>query len=477
MRKTKIVCTLGPASGDRATIAAIMDAGMDVARLNFSHGTRESHGETMKLVREAARAAGREVAVLQDLPGPKIRSGAGETIELEKDAAVDVIPGLDETRPGSIGCSYADLGRELTPGDRIMLSDGTLELVVIESAPERVRARVVREGQLKTRQGINLPGAKLGVRSPTDEDLAFLEWGLSYDVDYVALSFVQSAEDVKKAREAAGKRERDVRFIAKIERPEATQDLDNILDAADGIMVARGDLGVELPPERVPNLQREIIRRANLANKPVITATQMLESMTEHSRPTRAEVSDVAHAIWEGTDAVMLSGETASGRYPVRACAMMARIAEAAESECEGTRAAGEVCRSAPHESTEDVIGLGAELLASRLGAVAIAAITFSGNTARYVSMSRPECPILGLSPDERARRRMALYRGVMPVGTPRLTGPEELARESARVTREMGLGSEGGLVVLVYGEPVGSGVKANTLRLTRIGQGVEGDT
>jgi pyruvate kinase len=477
MRKTKIVCTLGPASSDKATISALIDAGMDVARLNFSHSTPETHAATMKLVREAAAEAGKEVAVLQDLPGPKIRSGSGETVELEKNGEVEVVPGRDETMPGSIGCTYADLGRELAAGDRIMLSDGTLELEVLDSAPERVRARVVREGTLKPRQGMNLPGAKLGVRSPTLDDIRFLKWGLNNEVDYVALSFVQSADDLRKAREAAGERAGDLRLIAKIERPEATHDLDDILDVADGIMVARGDLGVELPPEQVPNLQREIIRSANLANKPVITATQMLESMTEHSRPTRAEVSDVAHAIWDGTDAVMLSGETASGRHPLKACAIMERIARSAEGEYTEGERAGDACRRAPHESAQDVIGLGAELLAGRLGAVAIAAITFSGNTARYVSMSRPECPILGLSPAARARRRMALYRGVMPLAIPRLAGPEELARESARVTREMGLGAEGDLVVLVYGEPVGSGVKANTLRLARIGGSLEGGT
>ena len=469
MRKTKIVCTLGPASSSAGTIRALIDAGMDVARLNFSHGSPETHGATMKLVREAAAEAGKEVGVLQDLPGPKIRSGSGESIELEKDAEVEVIPGRDETHPGSIGCVYADLGRELSSGDSIMLSDGTLELEVIESSPERVRARVVREGTLKTRQGMNLPGAKLSVRSPTDEDLDFLKWGIAQGVDYVALSFVQSAEDVKRAREAAGSHAGDVRFIAKIERPEAAEDIDGILDVADAIMVARGDLGVELPPEAVPNIQREIIRQANLADKPVITATQMLESMTEHSRPTRAEVSDVAHAIWDGTDAVMLSGETASGLYPVESACLMARIAEEAERE-DGLRAPSPTI-SAEHTGTEDVIGMAAELLARELGAVCIVAFTMSGNTARFVSMSRPACPILGLSPDERARRRMTLYKGVFPKAVGKgLERAALLARRARRMTLDVGLGAEGDLIVLVYGEPVGSGVRANTVRLARIG-------
>jgi pyruvate kinase len=328
MRKTKIVCTLGPASSDAATIAKLIDAGMDVARLNFSHGAPESHGEVMARVREASRAAGKPIAILQDLPGPKIRTGTGPDVELEEGAEVSVLPGADATEPGRIGCTYADLGRELSTGKRILLSDGLLELEVLDSGAEEIRCRVARGGTLRARQGMNLPGAELSARPPTERDLELLKWGLDAGVDYVALSFVKGGEDIARAKAAAGERARDVRFIAKIEREEALSCLDGILDATDAVMIARGDLGVEMPPERVPNLQRDLIRRANAADKPVITATQMLESMIEHARPTRAEVSDVAHAIWDGTDAVMLSGETATGRYPVESASLMSRIAE-----------------------------------------------------------------------------------------------------------------------------------------------------
>ncbi len=465
MRKTKIVCTLGPASSDTETIAKLIDAGMDVARLNFSHGSPDSHGETMKRVRDAARAAGREIAVLQDLPGPKIRTGAGDPVELVSGEEVSILPGVETTLPGRIGCTYRELGRELSEGGRVMLSDGLIELEVLESKPDRVRCRVARGGVLNGRQGVNLPGANLSARPPTDEDLEFIKWGLDNGVDYIALSFVKGADDIRRAREAAGDRAKDVRFIAKIERAEALDDLDAILDAADAVMIARGDLGVELPPEKVPALQRDMIRRSNAADKPVITATQMLESMIEHARPTRAEVSDVAHAIWDGTDAVMLSGETATGRYPVESAALMSRVAECAEGEIRGE---GILSAHAPARGAQDVIGMASSLVARCLGARAIVAATMSGETARFCSMARPGCPILGLSPVERSRRRMALYRGVIPAGIESMNDTEAAA-EAARASVRRLLGAKDGLAVLVYGEPVGSGVAANTVRLVKI--------
>ncbi len=481
MRKTKIVCTLGPASSDAETIAKLIDAGMDVARLNFSHGTPESHGEVMARVREASRAAGKPVAILQDLPGPKIRTGTGPDVGLEEGAEVSVLPGVDFTEPGRIGCTYAELGRELSPGKRILLSDGLLELEVLDSNPDEVRCRVARGGTLPARQGMNLPGAELSARPPTERDLELLRWGLDAGVDYVALSFVKGGDDVARAREAAGDRAKDVRFIAKIEREEALSHLDGIFHEADAVMIARGDLGVEMPPERVPNLQRDLIRRANAADKPVITATQMLESMIEHARPTRAEVSDVAHAIWDGTDAVMLSGETATGRHPVECAALMSRIAEWAEREVGAAPVQG---GPAPHTSVEDVIGMAAELVARYLGSRAIVAATLSGETARYASMARPRCAVVALSPLEATRRRVALYRGVIPVAIDEMKDTETLAEAARRAVGSLfgdgpgpahcagpksGAGAPG-IAVLVYGEPVGSGVKANTVRLVRVG-------
>ncbi|MHC4201120.1 MAG: pyruvate kinase [Planctomycetota bacterium] len=469
MRKTKIVCTIGPASSDEATIAKLIDAGMDVARLNFSHNTLEWHGEILRLVREAARAAGREIAVLQDLPGPKIRTGDGGEIVLIDDTEVDILPGVKVTDEGKIGCSYAELGRELSAGSAILLSDGFLELEVLESTPERVRCRVARGGLLKTRQGMNLPGADLSARPPTDEDVEFIKWGIEAGVDYVALSFVKGAEDIERAREAAGDGAKDVRFVAKIERQEAAENLENlneILKTADAIMVARGDLGVELPPEQVPGRQREIIRHANAADKPVITATQMLESMVSRARPTRAEVSDVAHAIWDGTDAVMLSGETATGRYPVESCSLMERIAREAERESADEGVLG---AHTPASGAEDVIGMASDLVARSLGAKAIVAATMSGDTARFCSMARPACPVLALSPLERARRRMALYRGVLPVRIESMDETEALADVARRAGRQLGLAEAGDLLVLVFGEPVGTGAKANTVRVVHV--------
>ena len=466
MRKTKIVCTIGPASSDEATIARLIDAGMDVARLNFSHNTLEWHGEVLRLVREAARASGREIAVLQDLPGPKIRTGDGGEIVLIDDTEVDILPGVNVTDEGEIGCSYAELGGELSAGSSILLSDGFLELEVLESTPERVRCRVMRGGLLKSRQGMNLPGADLSAHPPTEEDVEFIKWGIEAGVDYIALSFVKGAEDVERAREAAGDGAKDVRFVAKIERKEALDGLDDILDAADAIMVARGDLGVELPPEQVPSRQRDMIRSANAADKPVITATQMLESMISRARPTRAEVSDVAHAIWDGTDAVMLSGETATGRYPVESCSLMERIAREAEREAPGEGVLG---GHALAGGAQDVMGVASSLVARSLGAKAIVAATMSGDTARFCSMARPACPILALSPVERARRRMALYRGVIPV---RIEGMDEtgaLADVARRAGRQLGFAEAGDLLVLVFGEPVGTGVKANTVRVVHV--------
>ncbi len=480
MRKTKIVCTLGPASSDAGTIAKLIDAGMDVARLNFSHGSPESHGEVMARVREASRAAGKPVAILQDLPGPKIRTGSGPDLILKDDDEVSVLPGVETTAPGRIGCTYAELGRELSPGKRIMLSDGLLELEVLGSTAEEVRCRVARGGTLRARQGMNLPGAELSAHPPTERDLEFLKWGLDAGVDYVALSFVKSGEDIARARAAAGDRARDVRFIAKIEREEALSRLDGILEETDAVMIARGDLGVEMPPERVPNLQRDLIRRANAADKPVITATQMLESMIEHARPTRAEVSDVAHAIWDGTDAVMLSGETATGRHPVESAALMSRIAEWAERESSACLAP---VKQDAHTSVEDVIGMAAELVARYLGSTAIVAATLSGDTARYASMARPACAVVGLSPIESTRRRMALYRGVIPGAIDEMKDTEALADAARRAVRSLFGEGEGkgagasGIAVLVYGEPVGAGVKANTVRLVNVGDGEGGDS
>lgn len=463
MRKTKIVCTLGPASEDPEVITSLIQAGADVIRLNFSHADVDWHRRSAERVRKIAAELGKHVAILVDLPGPKIRTSDGETVALTAGEMLRVVPGA-ETARGTIGTSCARLPKEVRPGDRILLSDGMLELAVEQTGEKEILCRVVRGGTLKPRQGINLPGVRLSVGSPTDEDIELLQAGLEMGADYVAISFVRSSEDVEKTRAAAGSKAPGVRFIAKIERPEAIEDIDAILAAADAVMVARGDLGVELPPEEVPGLQRMLIEKAWAADKPVITATQMLESMTENVRPTRAEVSDVAHAVWDGTDAVMLSAETASGRYPVEAAAVCARVAEEAEKLLLEKRP-----RPPEPSCAEDVIGMGAGMLSRELNAAAVAVATLSGNSARFVSMARPGAPILALSPEESTCRRAALYWGVSPERLAILSGPEELSGEATKAARRTLGVPEGSLVVLVYGAPLGSGAPANTLRLLRV--------
>ncbi|MBO9339964.1 pyruvate kinase [Chloroflexus sp. MS-CIW-1] len=459
MRRTKIVATLGPATSTPERIAGLIRAGMNVARLNFSHGTHAEHAARIAMVRRAAAEAGRHVAILQDLQGPKIRTGP-----LENGQPVELVAGqrfVITTEPivgnaNRVSTTYRALPLDVRPRDRILLSDGLIELVVIGHTDTEVETEVVHGGRLREHQGINLPGVRVSAPAATEKDFVDLAFGLEQGVDYVALSFVRRASDVREVKEFIRRAGKQTPVIAKIERPEALDVLPEILAEADGIMVARGDLGVEMPPERVPIVQKQIIAAANRAMLPVITATQMLESMIHNPRPTRAEASDVANAILDGTDAVMLSGETAAGAYPIEAVQMMALIADAVEDSLIGsphsTSPRWEITTA---QSTPRAIAAAACTIANALPVRFIVVLTQSGASARLVSHYRPQVPILAFCPSEETARRTSLYWGVTPIVIEARDRLDELEQQIVRHMRDMGIVQRGDLIVLSGGHPV----------------------
>ena len=459
MRRTKIVATLGPATSTPERIAGLIRAGMNVARLNFSHGTHAEHAARIAMVRRAAAEAGRHVAILQDLQGPKIRTGP-----LENGQPVELVAGqrfVITTEPivgnaNRVSTTYRALPLDVRPRDRILLSDGLIELVVIGHTDTEVETEVVHGGRLREHQGINLPGVRVSAPAATEKDFVDLAFGLEQGVDYVALSFVRRASDVREVKEFIRRAGKQTPVIAKIERPEALDVLPEILAEADGIMVARGDLGVEMPPERVPIMQKQIIAAANRAMLPVITATQMLESMIHNPRPTRAEASDVANAILDGTDAVMLSGETAAGAYPIEAVQMMALIADAVEDSLIGsphsTSPRWEITTA---QSTSRAIAAAACTIANALPVRFIVVLTQSGSSARLVSHYRPQVPILAFCPSEETARRTSLYWGVTPIVIEARDRLDELEQQIVRYMRDMGIVQRGDLIVLSGGHPV----------------------
>ena len=466
MRRTKIVCTIGPASQAPEMLERLVEAGMDVARLNFSHGTHEGHGRVMQTIRQIEERRGRPVAVLQDLAGVKLRIGeiAGGTVTLEAG-----VPFVLTTRrvPGDareVSIEHPDLTRSVRPGDRILLADGDLELAVVETTPDEIRCRVIVGGPLSSRKGIHLPSRSIDAPAMTDKDRADLEFGIAQGVDYVALSFVRTAADIHNARRFLDERRAAIPLIAKIEKHEALDNLDAILPLVDGIMVARGDLGIETPLEHVPLLQKMLLARSNRAGVPAITATQMLRSMVDNPRPTRAEVTDVANAIFDGTDAVMLSEESAIGRYPVEAVSTMARIAEDAESGFPFERWAARVDEAVIRDAPE-AIADAACALARDIGAAAIVACTQSGSTARRIARHRPSQPVLALTPLLLTYRRLALVWGVVPVhvGMPGSTD-EAMARVPA-IALETGLVRPGDSIVITAGIPMGTAGSTNSIR------------
>jgi pyruvate kinase len=484
MRRAKIVATIGPASAAPETLEKLFQLGLDVARLNFSHGRQEDHAQVLDRLRAASRHLGKAVAVLQDLQGPKIRTGpleaggAGVMLRPGQEIVITTegeIPGNERL----LSTTYRHLAEDVRPGDRLLIDDGLIELRVLATDGVRARAEVVEGGMLGEHKGINLPGVTLRAEALSEKDRADLAFGISHGVDYVALSFVRSPEDVGLCRFEMERMGRVVPIVAKIEKPEALERLDAIIAAADGVMVARGDLGVEILPERVPTLQKEICRKANAAGKPVIIATQMLNSMIEHPRPTRAEASDVANAIWDGADAVMLSGETASGRFPLAAVQMMDRIVREAEAAV------------APHEiritpasarpglgarQIGDVVCAAACDAAAVSGAVAICCFTLRGETARQLARHRPSMPVVAFSPDQNIRRRLALYWGVLPKVMEPVKNSDLMAELVAQQLVQEGLAAAGDRIVLVYGSPLGVPGHTNSIRLHEVEAGGERD-
>ncbi|MEZ4422398.1 MAG: pyruvate kinase [Gemmatimonadota bacterium] len=467
--RTKIVCTLGPASSSPETVRALIEAGLDVARVNMSHGTHEEHARVIETLRVEAAAAGRPVGILVDLQGPRIRVG-------HLDAPVDLVEGArvvfapEETAgTGELPTTYDPLASEVRPGDLLLLDDGLLELRCTGTSGERAEFEVLRGGVLKSHKGMNLPGVALGAPSLTEKDLLDLDFALQHNVEFVGLSFVRAASDVQRVKEIVAER---ALVVAKIEMAIALRDLEAILAATDAVMVARGDLGVELPFEQVPLAQKRIVQAANLYGRPVITATQMLESMIEHPRPTRAEASDVANAILDGTDAVMLSGETAVGRYPVGAVRAMVRIAsevERAGAERLASRlgALGSDVQRHGASIREHAIASATAEAARRLKAPAIVVITRSGFSARLVSSYRVPVPIFGVCTDPLRYRELSLVWGVVPV----LADPDEVSYESLteigkRAVVTSGVGSPGESIVVTSGFPFHRTGSTNTLRI-----------
>jgi pyruvate kinase len=453
--RTKIVVTLGPASERPDTLRRLIEAGVDVFRLNFSHGDHDSHANYIRLIRQAAAASPWPVAVMQDLQGPRIRTGAlrsHQPVLLEQGADVVLRPGDFEGDAHELAVTYERLPADVRPGSRILLKDGLIELEVLSTDGHQARCRVAVGGWLLEHQGMNLPGVELSIPSPTPKDIEDLRFGLEQQVDYVAMSFVRAGDDVRRLKDEMARRGARVPVIAKIERPEAVENVADILSVSDGLMVARGDLGIEMPAEAVPAAQKKLIRAANCAGLPVITATQMLESMVDSPRPTRAEASDVANAILDGTDAVMLSAETSIGKYPVEAVRVMDSIARNIEDlmRQEGRPARQDVA-SAP-DLQEHALASAACAVADQLQAAAIVPFTMTGSTARYVSQRRPGPPIYALTPDARTYRRLALVWGVWPVMLDMFESTDEMIERGTRRLRELGLASQGDTVVCVAG-------------------------
>ena len=472
MLRTKIVCTLGPSSATPEVIGALVSAGLDMARINMSHGSHETHERTIGLVREAALAAGRPVAVLADLAGPKIRVGdLAESIPLVPGQRVVLVPSGTESN-GEIPTTYPALAHDLKPGNRVLLDDGLLELEACPSEGRKAVLTVVRGGMLRSRKGINLPGVNVAAPSLTPKDEVDLDFALRCGVEYVGLSFVRRASDVTALQEKVKRR---ALVIAKIEKASALADIEEVLAEADGVMVARGDLGVELPFEQVPLAQKKIIQAANYFGRPVITATQMLESMIEQPRPTRAEASDAANAVLDGTDALMLSGETATGKYPIQACEALVRIAR--EIERSGVLERGPRYLTRPGDGgrsgaspREHAIASATVEAARQMGAPAILVITRSGFSARLVSSYRPAIPIFAICNDPETFRQLAPVWGVRPVlWTEPDVSYESLTSFGKKCVLESGLGRQGDVVVVTAGVPFHTSGSTNTMRVEQL--------
>ena len=472
MRKTKIVCTLGPATNDVEIMKQLIQNGMDAARINFSHGTYETHAETIAKLKQAREELNAPIPLILDTKGPEIRvkTFKEDKVRLEEDATFTLTTREVEGDENIVSVTYADLPKDVHRGSRILIDDGLIELKVDDITETDVVCKVVNGGVVKSRKGVNLPGVEVNLPSLMEKDIEDLKFGVENGFDIVAASFIRSAEDVLKIRRVleengAG----SVEIIAKIENQQGVENIDKILEASDGIMVARGDLGVEIPPEEVPLVQKILIAKANRIGKPVITATQMLESMVHSPRPTRAEANDVANAIFDGSDAIMLSGETAAGAYPLEAVATMARIALKAESGVDYAAKLANTTEPARVNIT-NAISMAACATAAELKTAAITTVTKSGFTARMISRYRPACPLIASTSDETVWRQMNLIWGCKPM---LYTG--ELPRggvfdTALEIAVKSGLLKNGDTVVSALGMPLGFSGATNTLRVDIVG-------
>ncbi|MDP2471742.1 MAG: pyruvate kinase [Candidatus Palauibacterales bacterium] len=474
IRRAKIICTIGPASRDPETFRLLVDAGMDAVRVNFSHSSHEDAAETFRLARETARDVGRPLAVLADLQGPKIRVGVlpePRSIEQGRTYVFEALHDADAgASGGAIPITYPDLTAEMEPGDRLLFDDGAIAFVVEETDGTRVTARARTNGTLQSRKGLNLPGKALAVPSITEKDRLDLQFALEHGVDYVALSFVRRAADLEELR---GLVSDDVLIIAKIEKEQAVQNLAEIVSLSDGVMVARGDLGVELDFEEVPIVQKRLLRLSQESISIGITATQMLESMTHSPRPTRAEVSDVANALLDGTDVVMLSGETAVGDYPVEAVQTMDRVARRIESETgfldEPSDFGPRDSRSGVHRTVPGAIAGAAVEATHRLGAPFLITLTTSGFTARLIAAQRPRVPILAVTDNERTYRQLALAWGVVPIHHDEAVSYDGMLSHARTYAFEHGLAEPGRNCVVTAGMPFHEPGTTNYMRVEKL--------
>jgi len=470
LKKTKIIATFGPACSEPATVRQLIEAGVNIFRLNFSHGDHEQHAGFISTIRSVSGQLSRPTAILGDLCGPKIRIGSFPEGKVELEPGQSFTLYEDPTVLGSesgVGTSYPYLTKDLKPGARILLDDGNLSVVVEEIVENGVRCKVIDGGLLKDHKGMNMPGSKLSVPSITEKDKKDLAFILEQELDFVALSFVRSADDIVELRELIGAS--PIQVVAKIEKPEAIDHFEEILDQVDTIMIARGDLGVELELQRVPQLQKFMLKRCFRRGVSVITATQMLESMITNPRPTRAETTDVFNAVADETDAVMLSGETAAGRYPVEAVRFMAAVAMEAEKlaveDETWTRLLPEVDRN-----IEEIVAHSACSSAVDIGAKAIVAYTNSGATARYISKYHPPVPVVAMTPNEKISRQLAMSWGVWPIVVSSYSHAVEMVEQADATVKRIGLAKPGDIIVIVAGLPLGTNASSNIMKLHQVG-------
>ncbi|AIQ57507.1 pyruvate kinase [Paenibacillus borealis] len=471
MRKSKIVCTIGPASESLENIKKLILAGMNVARLNFSHGDFEEHGARINTIRQASKELGKTVAILLDTKGPEIRTGKLEVepIELIQDEYLTLTTEEILGDQNRISITYNNLPNDVQVGSTILIDDGLIGLTVVDIQGTEIKTRIVNGGTIKSKKGVNVPGVSISLPGITEKDTNDIVFGIGQDIDFIAASFVRKASDVQEIRALLEKHDAShIQIISKIENQEGVDNLDEILAASDGLMVARGDLGVEIPAEDVPLAQKLMIQKCNIAGKPVITATQMLDSMQRNPRPTRAEASDVANAIFDGTDAIMLSGETAAGKYPVESVLTMSRIAEKAESAL-NHREIFMKQQIAQETTVTEAISQSVAISALDLNAKAIISSTVTGHTARVVSKYRPKSQIIAVTTQERTMRQLALVWGVTPVFGKEATSTDELLETALQGGKASGLVKAGDLVVITAGIPLGRSGSTNLVKVDTI--------